>query len=130
MRVPIEVLEKTGLVEYYQELSTEYYNCWNFTKFYHEHNTLYWEECSDMERWLKNNTRKIKKPKKGDIGVMRNYQRLEHTFIVLDTETGEIIHKAGEYPLEVTSLNNENLYQWYGKITEYRRFKKGGEELW
>lgn len=134
--VPFKILKKFD-IENEDQLTnnnnyTYAYNCWGFTRFVYEKGNLYWEASQNMEEWLASNTRKIKKLKIGDIGVMKNYSSLTHTFIIVNPKQNSIIHKCGARPLSYGTIEEErkngNL-EGYGKIVEYRRFKKKRESV-
>ena len=128
MQVPENILQQFNLEVIKPELKKRYdYNCLGFTRYIFEQNKLYWEKSFIMENWLKTHTKKVKKSKIGDIGVMEDSYGLTHTFIVIDPTNNMILHKPGVLPLTVETINegiiNGNM-RGYGKITEFRRFKK------
>lgn len=126
--VLLEVLKKFGIEKKAQLTNPYFYNCWGFTRFIFEKKKLVWEKDYNMEKWLKENTKKVKKVKVGDIGVMRdNYELLSHTFIVIDPKQDIIFHKCGALPLSYGTIRQETEngnMAVYGKIVEFRRFKE------
>lgn len=103
--------------------SSTYFNCWGFTAFaFNWLPSLEWFEEYEMKYCIENFTRKVKKPKFGDIVVMIDYQGdLEHTAILVDVENLKMIHKPGAHKLEVNDM--DNIRELYNNVTliEFRR---------
>ena len=101
-----------------------YYNCWGFTAFAFKWNPkLCWLSEGSIERYLEAFTKPVRKPKTGDILVMRRFSSLQHTAILVDAENKLAIHKPGGWKLEVNTIEGvEEIYPGL-KIT-YRRIKE------
>jgi len=103
--------------------SSHPFNCWGFIAFIFKwlpH--LEWFYNSKMEYCLAKFTKLAKRPKVGDIVVMRTFwSTLEHTAVLVDVKKMKIIHKPGGCKLEVNDL--DNIIKLYGNIDkiEFRR---------
>lgn len=85
---------------------TSGFNCWGATLFVLGVNDrLEWTRDYVMERFLKHDTEEVKDEndlQMGDILVMREFGRLEHTAVYLRKDT--YFHKRGHFCSEITSL--------------------------
>ena len=98
------------------------YNCWNFTSVINGwEDRIYWQGQSElMETYLNRYTRIVGlgEMQEGDVVVYRDRDNiLTHTAIICkDGEKLQIIHKAGDYPLEIADFET-----YYGKPHSIRR---------
>lgn len=138
----------TGLVNTPKERAYKY-NCWGFTRgLLEDAEDFEWVEMSGMEDWLKANTRKVTRPKCGDIVVFRGIDEdgcccnmydeegedfevctcppeLLHTAILVDPVKMIIIHKPGGRKLERCTVDDcLRRHHVYGEVTEFRRKTK------
>lgn len=115
--------KKITLLDQYKDQVQGYYNCWGFVaRVFHWIDRLDWVGEYQMDKYLAENTRWVKKPKIGDIAVWRiNYHELNHTALIVDPEHRIILQKCGGNALEYGQLDDLTFYD--GKIT-FRRVKQ------
>lgn len=111
------------------------YNCWGFVATMLGWNeVLDWVSLEEMEDYLYKNSHQVDKPQPGDIVVMRwpggdddfeGYEfgtaELMHTALITKIEGDKmfVMQKRGPSYLDVVCT--DDIWEGYGKITEYRR---------
>jgi len=118
-----EMPDNTG--EPHKNFVTNTFNCWGFVaKAQGFRDTLLWEADYVHLKDLREKTKKVSRPKHGDIavygcggGVNSKKFWLSHTAIILNGKTKDVIGKDGPCELMVCHVNDTG----YGDVVEYRR---------
>lgn len=99
------------------------YNCWGFTAYsFNWIQELIWFDFPEMEYCLEMYTRRVNKPKTGDIVVYRDeFGDLLHTAILTDENKHTILHKPGYLELEVNTIGGSSKIYYEAEEIYYMR---------
>lgn len=105
------------------------YNCWGFVAYaFGWYNDLHWLDADVMHKLLLERSVVIDEPVDGCIAVYRDFgnelnygAELTHTAILANVEKGLVIHKPGDWKLELISLEDMLVtHECYCEFDEFR----------